>query len=673
MADGGRFYSDQEGVVFQRDVTRKGKLPGEHDNRVAGPQFRGGRMSRGPIYYDSPARQQRPRGGQMGGYRGPGPGPRVRFEDNYVDVTMNSGSPQDGSSHRRFNPYRWPNRRGDGQFDRDRRGAGGYRGEGGGGREGGGGGKDKSSWYKMIIPYGRKYDKKWLLTALQNLCSVPFTPVQYQIEGHKAQFYLEDACTAKALCRVSRQITDTEGYKVIVLMNPCPPPAILNTQLKPEDMEHLKQCMAKRFDGSQRALDLNNIRTDPDLVSQNIRAILSRKTFMDAVVKIIEENIPELVCLNLSNNKLYKLEDVADLISKAPHLKILNLSHNELKSEKELDRLKGLKLVELWLDRNPLCDQFKDQLTYISAIRERFPRLLKLDGHDLPPPIVFEVVSPTTTPPCKGSYFGSEEIKVLIMHFLQQYYSVYDSGNRQPLLDAYHDGASFSLSLPSSQNPNRSLTHISPSECLARGSSELHIYLCVFHHRCSLREYHKDSRNIKRLKDPSTRFRLLKHTRLNVVALLNELPKTQHDSASFNVDVNTYTTTLLSFTVSGMFKEVDGKSEDAVRAFSRVFIAVPAGISGLCIVNDELFVRIATTEEIQHAFAASAPTPSSSPVPTLTAPQQEMLSAFSLKSGMNLEWSQKCLQDNEWDFNKAAQIFTQLKIEGKIPDVAFIK
>lgn len=64
-------------------------------------------------------------------------------------------------------------------------------------------------------------------------------------------------------------------------------------------------------------------------------------------------------------------------------------------------------------------------------------------------------------------------------------------------------------------------------------------------------------------------------------------------------------------------------------------------LSSLCIVNDELFVRIATTEEIQHAFAATAPTPSSSPVPTLTAPQQEMLSAFSLKSGMNLEWSQK--------------------------------
>lgn len=83
------------------------------------------------------------------------------------------------------------------------------------------------------------------------------------------------------------------------------------------------------------------------------------------------------------------------------------------------------------------------------------------------------------------------------------------------------------------------------------------------------------------------RYRLLKHTRLNVVAFLNELPKTQHDIASFTIDVNTYTVssclffyyclfcfvffnsksltsfckilhsqnTLLAFTVSGIFKE----------------------------------------------------------------------------------------------------------------------
>uniref|UniRef100_A0A674BTA3 Nuclear RNA export factor 1 n=1 Tax=Salmo trutta TaxID=8032 RepID=A0A674BTA3_SALTR len=488
------------------------------------------------------------------------------------------------------------------------------------------------------VPYGKKYDKDWLITALQNICSMPFTPVHYHVEGNRAEFFIEDSTTANALFKVSRKITDKEGYKVTVLMNPCPPPSFLQSELKPADLEHLKQCMAKRFDGSQQALDLNNIRIDPDLVSQNIDVTLNRKNSMRAVIKIIEENIPELVCLNLSNNKLFRLDDLSELVNKVPNLKTLNLSHNELKTERELDRIKGLKLVELWLERNPLCDYFKDQASYISEVRERFPRLLKLDGQDLPPPIVFDVeVTPDALPPCKPSYFCSEEIKTPIVGFLQQYYSVYDSGDRQPLLDAYHDGATFSLSMPfTMQNPSR----------------------------CSLGDYHKDSRNLKKLKDPTTRFRLLKHTRLNVVAFLSELPKTQHDTASLIVDVNTFTNTLLSFTVTGVFKE--GKSRDSVRAFCRVFVTVPAGGTSLCIVNDELFVRNATTEEIRRAFVAPAPTPSSSPVPTLSAPQQEMLSAFSLKSGMNLEWSQKCLQDNEWDFNRAAQVFTDLKVNNSL-------
>ncbi|XP_051513503.1 nuclear RNA export factor 1-like [Myxocyprinus asiaticus] len=267
------------------------------------------------------------------------------------------------------------------------------------------------------------------------------------------------------------------------------------------------------------------------------------------------------------------------------------------------------------------------------------------DSHVLPPPIGFDVKTSTMIPPCKGSHFVSEEIKGFIQGFLQHYYSVYDSGDRQPLLEAYHDGSCFSLTVPPIYNP----------------------------FRCGLGEYHKDSRNIIRVKALSKQTRMLKHSRVNVVAFLNNLPQTHHDMASFTVDVNTYTKTLLMFTVSGVFKEVDGASRDSVKAFSRVFITVPAQNSGLCIVNDELFVRNTTRDEIHRAFAAPAQTPSSSSVPTLNAAQQEMLSAFASNSQMNLEWSKKCLQDNGWDFNRAAQVFMVLKVQGKIPQAAFIK
>uniref|UniRef100_A0A6J0TWV2 Nuclear RNA export factor 1 n=1 Tax=Pogona vitticeps TaxID=103695 RepID=A0A6J0TWV2_9SAUR len=503
----------------------------------------------------------------------------------------------------------------------------------------------KKAWFRVTIPYGRKYEKSWLISAIQNLCTVPFNPVEVHHVNNRAVFYVDDASAANALKQVSRKVVSPDGYKVAVLINQCSSPMTVQRELKPEEIEQLKVCMSKRYDGSHQALDLKNIHEDPDLVAQNIDMVLNRRTCMVAVLQIIQENIPELLSLNLSDNKLYRLDDMAELPQKAPNLKILNLSSNYLKTDRELDKLKGLKLEELWLDGNTLCNNFRDQSTYISAIRERFPKLLRLDGHELPPPISFDVEAPTTLPPTKGSYFCSEGLKGLIVQFLQQYYSIYDSGDRQGLLNAYHDGACCSLSIPiSANNPSRSF----------------------------LSEYFKNSRNVKRLKDPTMRFRLLKHTKLNVVAFLSELPKTQHDINSFVVDVCAQTSTLLCFTLNGLFKQLDSKCRDSVRAFTRVFIAVPVGHNGLCIVNDQLFIRKATNMEIRKAFVMPAPTPSSSPVPTLTAEQQEMLQNFSLQSGMNLEWSQKCLLDNDWDYAKAAHAYTQLKAEQKIPEVAFI-
>lgn len=39
----------------------------------------------------------------------------------------------------------------------------------------------------------------------------------------------------------------------------------------------------------------------------------------------------QLTCLNLSNNRIQKLDDLAGLITKVPNLKTLNLSHNAVR------------------------------------------------------------------------------------------------------------------------------------------------------------------------------------------------------------------------------------------------------------------------------------------------------------------------------------------------------
>uniref|UniRef100_A0A673UH51 Nuclear RNA export factor 2 n=1 Tax=Suricata suricatta TaxID=37032 RepID=A0A673UH51_SURSU len=499
------------------------------------------------------------------------------------------------------------------------------------------------SWFKITIPYGGKYDKTWLLNSIQSHCSVAFTPVDFHYVKNQARFFVQDAGIASALKDVSCKICDEENRKISIFVNPSNVPYSVRYKLKPKEMEQLKLTMNKRYDVFHEVLDLQSLRFDPDLVGHDIDIILNRKNCMAATLQIIEENFPKLLSLNLSNNRLYGLGDLSDIIQMVPTVKILNLSKNKLTSMWELNKMKGLKLEELWLEGNPLCDTFPDQSTYISAIRECFPKLLRLDGQMLPPAITDSDV-PHLIKSSKESSRSNEELKSLILQFLQQYYLIYDSEDRRGLLNAYHYKACFSLTIPF--NPE------DPAPT-------------------SLCEYLKESRNMKKIKDSNLRVQLLKHTKHDIVCSLCVLPKTQHDINSFMVDMWFQTEMMLCFSVSGVFKEVEGRSQDSVRAFTRTFIATSTENSSLCIVNDELFVRDASPSKTQSMSSIPVSPSTSSSVFTLSKEQQEMVQAFSIQSQMKLEWSHKCLQDNEWNYIRAAQVFTMFKNEDKIPKEAF--
>ncbi|KAF0875948.1 NXF2 factor, partial [Crocuta crocuta] len=531
------------------------------------------------------------------------------------------------------------------------------------------------SWFKITIPCGGKYDKTWLVNSIQNYCSVPFTPVDFHYVKNQARFFVQDAGIASALKDVSYKICDEENQKISIFVNPSNVPYSVRYKLEPEEMEQLKLTMNKRYDVFQQALDLQRLRFDPGTVdSSNARAVTVALTLLHQ----------KLLSLNLSNNKLYGLDGLSDIIQMVPTVKILNLSNNELNLVWELNKIKGLNLEELWLEGNPLCDTFPDQSTYISrAFPPPFPLLCSLfllclysplslsplpsylrplfclhppppslppgsclthlpasasraipggvtvlqnsgplDGQELSPPVTVDIDTPYLIKPCKESYKGSETLKSLVLQFLQEYYLTYDSGDRQGLLSAYHHEACFSLTIPF--NPK----DLAPS---------------------SLCEYSKESRNIKKLKDPYLWVQLLKHTKRDIVCALGVLPKTQHDLSSFVVDMWFQTEMMLCFSVNGVFKEgvllfvveVEGRSQGSVRAFTRTFIVTPASNSSICIVNDELFVRDATPSETQSAFSIQVPTPISSSMSTLSQEQQEMVQSFSTQSGMKLEWSQK--------------------------------
>ncbi|KAM9180315.1 nuclear RNA export factor 3-like [Dugong dugon] len=466
------------------------------------------------------------------------------------------------------------------------------------------------------FPFGIKYDEKWLLNLIQSQRSVPFNPIEFHYEKMQVQFFGENASVSFALKKVSGKIWDEENESLSLFVSPSAVPHSEQKKLKSTKVKLIKKTNIKGYEVPQRALDLQRLHSDPGMTdSSNSRADPmtldiemgpNLRNCMVASLHIHEENMRKLLSLKLSNNAPYQLVGLPDTMQKAPNIKSLNFSKNE--SEGELDKVKGLEPEERCLDRNPLCTTFPGKSTNISSLLELFPKLLHLNDHKIPAPIIFGNEAYKKLPVCKGNVFGSENVKNLILQFLQQYYWIYDSGDRQGLLDAYHDEACFSLTILF--NPD----DLVPS-CLDK---------------CS-----KGSRNIRKLKDPVLRVQLLKHTKRDIVDFLSVLPKTQHDLSSFVVDMCVQTVNTYFLPEAGPEGGVEGMSQARVCAFTRIFIITPASNSSLCIVNDQLFVRDAGPIETQGAFSTPVPTLSSSSVPTISQEQQEVAQVFSTQSGMN--------------------------------------
>ncbi|MEJ1282187.1 hypothetical protein NN561_013140 [Cricetulus griseus] len=347
----------------------------------------------------------------------------------------------------------------------------------------------------------RQHTDEMLGSWFKVTVSVLVTTAAFHCDKHRIRFFVQDVSTACALKDVSYKMYDEDSQKIPVFVNPSDVPYSVLNRFTGEQMEQLK-----------------------------------------------------LLSLNLSNNKLIRLDSLFDVVEKAPQVKILNLSTNQLRTAWELEKMKGLKLKELWLEGNPMCSTFSDNSAYV---------------------------------------------------------------------------------------------------------------------RSGLCEYFKDDIDMKNPKEFYLQRQLLKYTKQDIVDFLRALPKTLHVLSSFQVDMCFQTVsisfclrtrpyvvrnlcstlslcrllfqdTMLCFSVSGLFKEVEGSSQGYIRGFMRTFIAtLDRKSSNLCIVNDQLFLRNPSPDEIQGAFAVPLSTSCSTFKPVLSQEQQRMVWDFSNQSGMKLEWSQK--------------------------------
>ncbi|KAI5736303.1 hypothetical protein M8J76_001976 [Diaphorina citri] len=442
------------------------------------------------------------------------------------------------------------------------------------------------------------------------------------------------------------RIKTVTNHTLIVLVSSATPYVELNNEIK----DKIKLVMAKRYNGDNKALDLSKFYADPDFVEANMFVPLDRSNVMTSVCNIINENLPDLFALNLSENKLYYPESLISLAKVIPRVKILYLAHNNIKDLATIRTLESLSnLEELRLEKNPWTECFNEQDAYTSEVRKIFPKLLKLDDIQLPPPIVFDLEDNIELPKPQGSFLCHPEARDILRAFLEQYFALFDTESRAGLIDAYHENAQYSLVVTQGLGNNHLLNNM-----LA------------------------NSRNLLRIEEPQRQKSLLSVGKADILRALRFLPATKHDLLSFTCDCPLYTPGLIQFSVCGLYEEITTGTKNKsklIRAFNRAFLLVPRSGGGFAITNDQLFITSATPEQAEKAFSSqvtASESTCSTPVSNEILIKQNMVKALSQVSGMNLNFSEKCLNEVQWDYDQAVTIFNQLKAKNALPSEAFI-
>jgi len=217
-------------------------------------------------------------------------------------------------------------------------------------------------WYKVSIPEGHRYERSDLLTMIQSYIKpLTFTPLGFKRQGDSVMFYVEDYKVAQQILLADRKIITADNWRLQLVVRPNLPQVEVDDGLR----ALMKLTMSGRYNVANKALDLTKFHADPVILKENLFCPLNRNNVLTAAIQIIADSIPDLVALNLSENKLTAIDCLKLLKTSTPNLKVLYIGKNNVRFIDQFDPMQGLQIEELELDGNPLCDKFKDKESYI--------------------------------------------------------------------------------------------------------------------------------------------------------------------------------------------------------------------------------------------------------------------------------------------------------------------
>lgn len=309
--------------------------------------------------------------------------------------------------------------------------------------------KKQPRWHLITVSGGVPVEKNFLFTSIGNFVEVEFQPLGYHKVDKTSRFYLEgNGEAADAIGGLTKRIQGPDGslLKIAVTSN-SPPDFLLNA----DQVQVLKEVMARRYDSKSCMLDLTNLHHDNQLMERDMLVTLSSPAIMKQVLRLIGENIPHLKALNLCKNglRVSSLKMFQSLHTNSSQLAALNLGHNYIGDMQVLKLIKMFPITELSLEGNPIVNQYKSNpVKYINIVKKELRNLKLLDNVDVDAYLLQnmkeKVSGQATQPPnsqhvntASSSSSSSAISEPMVKAYLQQYYNLFDSPERSNLMAAY--------------------------------------------------------------------------------------------------------------------------------------------------------------------------------------------------------------------------------------------
>ncbi|XP_050442615.1 nuclear RNA export factor 1 [Adelges cooleyi] len=546
--------------------------------------------------------------------------------------------------------------------------------------------KSFTGWYSIFVPDVQ--DGNGILRLIQTYVKpISFFPYKAVFRENSLEFLVDDYNVATALYYTNNKLLQSDNKKLVVKVGPYTPPKQAISSIPVSDVikEKMMEAILLRYKSDTRSLNLSNFHNSQAFIVNQLFVTLNEPRFLIEALNMASKITNDLNTLSLENNNIYLTSGLIWIRRNFPDLKTLNLSGNQLNDINVLRELNGFSIEALDLSKNPVSNT--DDKDYREEIQQLFPNLTKLDNVDLPARYSGITNVVLKMPFHLGNSYAVPEnynpekpnpIAILVDSFISQYFERYDSSqSKQLIAEAYHENATFSMS----SYP-------------------------IYEKKSILKSYLAESRNLLKIAKmnaanqarPTDKSKFIHKGRGNIIQILEKLPKTKHDLASFVVDVPLAYTGMVQIVVNGAYvEEYEENKKLLVQSFCRCFCLMQLDDNSWSIVSDMLFVTTANTEqyfetcksfnvpkddhdrtEDKKAIFLLPLSSSSDYPPLLVAPcdnspytndQLETIKLFAKESGMNETFSGRCLAVNNWNYMKASLSFSELKT--RVPSIAF--